>query len=263
MLFSAIYLAVQDIVGDTNSVPRCKLWSNAAYHDILSRRTWSFLETTMSVTCVTSQLEYALTGTSPLVTDFGGNISVSVNLGTASPSSTQWKKLRFLDQQTFDDWLAHSIATSGIPAFYTMYGASAPTSSAASVKSGGEQRLALWPVPNAALTAKVRYPRAADSVELSADTDVPILAVRHHYTLVLKAAALGLYAEDQAAQAQAYDQEAERRIQAMISEDERMRMSDNQRGVDAARVRTQGVAQASPATHAPDQRTYPVPEIAG
>jgi hypothetical protein len=260
MQFSALYGAVQDIAGDSNSTARCKIWVNAAYHDILSRRTWSFLETTMSVTLTSAQLEYVLTGTTPVVTDFGGNISVTVNLGTASPSS-QWKKLRFLDQQTFDDWLAHTIATTGIPAFYTIYGATSPTASAASVKSGGETRLAVWPTPNAALTAKVRYPRAADSVELSADTDVPIIPVRHHYTLVLKAAALGLAEEDQAAQAQLYNQMAEQRVAAMVTEDERMRFMDNQRGTDAAQVHTQSVAQPSPASHAPDQRTYPAPVV--
>lgn len=263
MIFSALYGAVQDIAGDSNSTSRCKTWVNAAYHDILTRRVWSFLETTKDVTLANGTLEYALTGTSPLVPDFGGNISVSVNLSTTTPGSTQWHKLKMLDQQTWDAWVGHSIATSGIPAFYTMYGAGSPTSTVASIKSGGEQRLALWPVPNAALTARVRYPRTADSVELTADTDVPILPVHHHYALVLKAAALGLAEEDQAAQAALYDGLAEKRIQQMINDDERMRYMDNERGVEAPMVRTQSVAQPSPATHAPDQRPYPAPVVGG
>lgn len=263
MQFSAIYGAVQDIAGDSNSVPRCKTWVNAAYHDILSRRTWSFLETTMSVTLVSAQLEYALTGTTPLVTDYGGNISVLVNKGVSGAPATDWKRLKFLDQQTWDDWLGHTIASTGIPAFYSLYGASSPATASANIKSGGETKIAIWPTPNAALTAKVRYPRAADSVELSADTDVPILPVRHHYTLVLLAAAFGLAEEDAMIHANVYEQMAEKRIAAMVTEDERLRGMDSQRGVDAPLVRTQGVAQVTPATHSPDQRTYPVPTPSG
>lgn len=258
MQFSAIYSEVGNAF-DSQSTARTKLWVNAAYHDILARRTWSFLQASKDVTLVASQGAYVIGGTSPVIPDFGGLVSISVNASTTSPGATTWGKLKYADQQMWSSLTQFSATTTGIPALYTISGGTPATSSATAV-AGGAQQVELWPIPNAALTARMRYFRTADGIELSADTDVPLLPVHHHYTLILKATALGLLSEDQMLQANMYDQQAERRIQAMIADDEKLAM-DNHKLTYADPPEIQNKVQATPAHYAPDQRTFPAPEV--
>jgi hypothetical protein len=71
---------------------RVGLWANDAQHWFLSKRRWSFLETSATVASVSGQADYVLAGTSPIVTDFGQLIDISHNQANAG---TTFVKLRF------------------------------------------------------------------------------------------------------------------------------------------------------------------------
>lgn len=213
----------------TSSDPsRCKLWVNAAYHQILAGSRYSYLEiTSAAVALVASQQAYTLIGSSPIVPDFGGIIDVRLEI-TASGAR---QKLKNMNQQSFDDF-ADVSRVNGTPVMYTLAGGAPPSSGSSNIVSSGHTDLLLWPIPTASagqgVNIFVRYYRDADSVEMSADSDVPIIPVQHHWAIVELAKALALADDDQTAQAQQFMQMAQDRISLMQAEDMAFRSGDNQ-----------------------------------
>jgi hypothetical protein len=217
--YAALYNLVKGSFDD-NLLSNVKTLVNDAQNTIISRRGWSWrIGTSSAVALVAGTQAYNLTGTSPVVTDFGGMIDVQLEI-TASGSR---HKLIAATQQVFDDLAAHN-RVNGVPSVWTVSGGSVP-SSAATVLSGGNQQLLLWPIPIATagngVNVFLRYWRSTASVQMTADSDVPIVPVEHHMVIADLATARGfrIFLGDTQRSAQMM-QDVEQRIQQMITEDE-------------------------------------------
>lgn len=206
----------------TASLGRIALWLNQAQHWWLSKRRWAVLETQVTVASVSGQATYVLSGTSPIVTDFEELIDVQHNQANAG---TTFVKLRYLDQQTFDALLANAGATPGIPIFYTIRGG-APQTTGATILSGGNQALQMWPVPNYVGSIKASYFRSVASCEMALSTDVPIVPVQYHSALVMHAAGYGLMTKGQVLQGSQLMAQAEEIAQMAIQADTIARRGD-------------------------------------
>lgn len=198
------------------------------YEEWLVRRKWSYLETTSAaIPVVAAQQNYVLLGTSPVVTDYNGMISVELELTAAGARVP----LCEMDPQTFSQRTSFS-RVSGCPAFWTVFGGTAQASSA-TVLAGGNQALALWPIPiNTAgngVNVFLHYTRSVAGVELTADSDVPIMPAQYHGALVHGAAAIGYETFNQPEQAAQQRQLFMQRMEAAAREDDSMRMRDSLR----------------------------------
>lgn len=201
---------------------RIKLWLNQAQHWFLSKRRWSFLETSVTVASVSGQASYVLNGTAPIVTDCGQVIDVQHNQANAG---TTFLKLRFLPQQDFDDWTAAAGATPGIPLFYTIRGG-APQTTSATILAGGNQALVLWPVPNYIGSLKVAYFRSVGSTQMTADTDISIIPEEWQPALIARAAGWGLVSKGAVLQGQSLMQAAEEIAGQAVAADSIARRGD-------------------------------------
>jgi len=227
MNYQALYQEVSASFGTTVE-SRAKVWVNAAYQEFLNRRKWSFLETTSAaVALVASQQNYVVLGTAPVVTDYNGMISVELELTSAGARVP----LCEMDPQTFSQRTAHS-RVNGCPAFWTILGGLAQ-SSAANVLSGGNQALALYPIPVSSagngVNVFLRYDRSAAGIEMSATTDVPIIPVQYHFSLIHGANAIGYETFGQTELAAQQRQLFMQRMELAAREDESMRMRDSMR----------------------------------
>ena len=120
MQFSLIYGEVASNFPTANTA-RAKMAVNAAYHEFMSARQWSFSEiSSAAIPLVASQQAYVLTGTSPVVTDFDGMIDVVMELSTG----TDRKALSEMKQPDFDRVFGH-VTTAGEPAVYCVRGGAA------------------------------------------------------------------------------------------------------------------------------------------
>lgn len=92
--------------------------------------------------------------------------------------------------------VVRSVITAVAPGVYTLGGGAPETTSAAGV-AGGVQRLSVYPAPNASVTAafQMRYTRAA--IDLSADSDIPIIPARFHTVLIQLSIARGRRSMDE------------------------------------------------------------------
>lgn len=225
------YLALQDEVcaNFTSTVrPRAKVWLNAAYHEFLARRRWSFLETTSAaVLLVAGQTGYTVLGTTPVVPDFAGMIALEMEL----TSGLARVDLREADPQVFSVLTSFS-RQNAIPAIWAIQGG-APAANSAAVVSGGQQQVCIWPFPLATAGNGVnlffRYDRSAASIEMSADTDVPIMTAQHHMALVYGACALGYNSFNQPDLGNVQRQLFMQRLEMAAREDDSMRARDIQR----------------------------------
>lgn len=248
MNYAALYGIVKGNFDD-NLLPNVKTLVNDAQNTILSRRGWSWkTHTSPAVALVASQQAYQLTGTSPVVTDFGGMIDVHLEL-TASGSR---HKLIEASQQVFDDLSVHS-RVNGVPSVWSVAGGSAPSSSA-TVLSGGNVQLLVWPIPIATagngVNVYCRYWRSTASVQMTADSDLPIVPVEHHMVIADLAIARGfrIFLGDTQRSTQMM-QDVEARIQQMIAEDELVTPSrDNRRLEFAASTPIQQNGRIAPPT---------------
>jgi hypothetical protein len=286
MQFSAIYALVQDSFDSSSAfTTKAKAWVNAAYHDVVSRKDWSWAQRVAAVDSVAGSQHYSLVGntsmpdlrsvmdvywmgqgtrklkelearlfdeitlassvfTNTVGSTASGATTVNVASTTGYPSSgvalvgpytvtytgttsTTLTGVSGIGGTVATLSAVRSVLTAIAPAFYTV-GGGAPEASAAAGVAGGVQRLSVWPAPVSASAGalQVRMSRGVGTMELSADTDVPILPTRHHYALVEGAISLGLESEDDAVGAARWQDRFERRIQAMIAEDEGMRHAD-------------------------------------
>lgn len=218
MQFSQIYGEVANYF-DAQAVTRAKLWTNEAYHDVLSRHRWTCLESRTAFATVAAQQDYVLSGTAPVVPDYDGVITVEHNDAAAG---LKFKTLREFLIDDFNDLFGFAGATAGIPIAYCITGAT-PAANAAAVKAGGEVVLRLINVPPYVGTCRFHYWRSAASIELTADTDIPIVPVQYHRMIIDLATAIGLEAESQAQEAAPIRARAERAIDAWNSADELLR----------------------------------------
>lgn len=255
------YLAIYNEVSanfSTTVTSRAKVWVNWAYHEFLDRRRWSFLETSSAaVALVASQQGYVLTGTSPVITDFAGMISVTLEMTASGSRHKMWEA----DAQTFEAMTAHSRVI-GVPALFTVQGGTAASTSSA-VVSGGQTALQLWPIPVATagngVNLFLRYDRSAAGIELSADSDVPIIPVSFHSALILGATAYGMAAYNQPQEAAQWKQMFLSRIEEAARADSSTRNRDSQRIAQVQQPFLYPIVGQSQATFDPSADPLPVP----
>lgn len=221
--FATLYGQVNNQFDTTTaSSGNTKLWTNWGQHWFLSARMWSFLETVVTVASVSGQADYVLAGTSPVVTDLDGVIDVRHNLVNAG---VQYNKLRYLQQQDFDDAFALAAANTGVPVFYTLRGG-APKTTSATILSGGEQVLSVNPTPGFIGSLKIAYFRSVASCEMTADSDVSIVPIQYQQAIVHKAIAIGLAFKDQMIQSNVHEQLAENMLAKAVAADSVQRTAD-------------------------------------
>lgn len=206
----------------SDQTTRVPLWANQSVQWFLSKRRWSILETAVTVASVSGQADYVLLGTSPIVTDFGQLIDVSHNQANAG---TTFVKLRYLDQQTFDDILGVAGATPGIPIFYTIRGAT-PQTTSATILGGGNQRLSCWPVMNFIGSLRVSYFRSIASCAMTATSDVSIIPEEWLPAVIMRAAGYGLMTKGQVLQGQELMSTADQLAQQAVETDTIARRGD-------------------------------------
>jgi hypothetical protein len=233
------------------STGRIGLWVNDASDWWIGSRLWAWRETTTTVASVSGSGSYVLTGTSPIVTDFAGVlIDVTHSIANATPNNAP--KLRFWQQQDFDDVFSVTGATAGPPLFYTLRGG-APKTTSATIVPGGEQQLSVWPVPNYIGQFALRYFRNVDSCRMTADTDVSLIPQQHLSAIIAKAAGWGLITKGAVLQGQSLVSAAEEMLQAAIALDEQARTGDRPAG---ERPMFPQQVQPNPANTAPRMTPY-------
>lgn len=150
--------------GFTDSDPLLT-WLNAALHEFAGRYNWPFLETVVESALAVGD------DTIILPADFGKVISLKIKGFTKTP---QYKDLHVFEDMVEDD------TVTGVPDIYTLIGLST---------------IVLYPVNDAPQTVRLIYRKKVS--DLVNDVDVPGVDVVTHYAIVLKAAAIGLQAEDE------------------------------------------------------------------
>lgn len=221
--FSTLYGQVNlNFDTTTASSGNTKIWTNFGQHWFLSSRMWSFLEAVVVVASVNGQADYVLAGTSPIVTDFASMIDVRHNLANAG---AQFTKLRYKQQQDFDDEFAVAASNTGIPVYYTIRGG-APQTTSATILSSGNQALSIYPAPAYIGSLKVSYFRSVASCEMTADTDVSIVPVQYQQAIVHKATAIGLALKGQMIPSNVHEQLANEILQKAIAADSTTRTGD-------------------------------------
>lgn len=144
-------------------------WLNAALHDYEDAYSWPFLDVEVENIAVAAGVE-SLT----VPADFFKPITLS-----DITESTNERKLTPRTRQWWEENIGNK-ATQGSPENYTQIGLST---------------VQLWPVPDKTRTFRLVYQKQL--TDLSAGTDVPGIPLRHHYYLVLRAASIGLMAENE------------------------------------------------------------------
>jgi hypothetical protein len=226
MLFSQIYGEVASNFTTANA-GRCKLAVNAAYHEWIAARQWSWREITIiSITLSAGVAKYTLSGTTPVVTDFDGLISVGLEMNTAG----EVKPLVEMPQADFDRVFGH-VKTNAEPAVYCVRGGAAAATSALMLQ-GGQQQLHIAPPPiNTAdhgQALQISYFRSAATAELTADADVPILPAQYHYALVTGGNAYMAEAMGNREKATTFREIFEKRMAEAIVSDQGLRLRDRQ-----------------------------------
>lgn len=179
----------------TANQTRAQNATQAAYHEFMSFRQWSFRESTVASIALTAGVaKYTLLGTAAVLTDFDGLIDVGLEMSTGGEVNPMVE----LAQPDFDRFFGHQ-KTNSEPAVYCVRGG-VPAANAAAVTQGGQQQLVLSPPPIATATKgqalQIAYFRSIGTAEPSANSDIPLLPAQYHYVLVLGgnaylAAALG------------------------------------------------------------------------
>lgn len=208
---------------DSQSLTNAKLWANQGAHEFYDVRKFAWRETRNTFATVSGQQDYVLAGATPIVPDFDGLISVRHNTANAS---TFKPKMKEMFQDDFDDWFGICGATPGVPAVVTLRGATGATTSGG-VHSNGEQVLSFFPVMNYIGSCDLAFYRAAGSIEMTADGDVPLAPVQYHRAIIALGIAIGLRAEDQMIQASTFQQEADEIIARAVAADVALRAAED------------------------------------
>jgi hypothetical protein len=146
------------------------LWINAAMHDFEKEADWPFLETLTTVNIIA--------GASTIVVpaDFSRVIYFK--------DATNNSPLEYWDIRKFEREIGNH-TSAGTPSVFSLV---------------GMETFVLWPVAEAAVSYRLLYQKKL--TDLAAGGDIPGVPVRHHYTILLKAAAIGLQAENEEDRAQ-------------------------------------------------------------
>lgn len=246
MQFSQIWGEVASNFPTANQA-RCKLAVIAAYHEWLAARQWSYRESSSSTLALTaSQAAYTLLGTSPIVPDFDGLIDVVLEMSTG----VDLKKLTEMYQSDFDQVFGH-VTTAGEPAVYCVRGGT-PAANAAAVTQGGQQQLVLGPPPLATAAhgqkLTLRYFRSVGTMELSADSDVPLIPAQYHYALITGGNAYMAEAIGSQQKFMQFRPMFEKRISEAISTDMGLRGKDRQLLVMQSGASVYPITGQTPAT---------------
>lgn len=254
MQFSTIYSQVGNLTSSL-ATSSDKFWVNEAYQDINQSRRWSWLQSSTSVPLVAGQRGYTILGTTPVVTDFDSPISVTLEL-TASGAR---KKLPRVDPQLFEDLTGH-VFTNSQPMMWTMQGGTAATT-AATVVQGGQQQLIISPPPSATAGSGVnliiRYWRNAASIEMTADTDIPIIPAAYHRMIVFRACSMAMTSNLMSQDAQGFERDYELQLAKAIAADQAMYDGDNDTIVLKAVTQTPSQVPITQAKYDPASRPLP------
>lgn len=228
--------------------------AKAAYHEFMHARQWSFREITVaSIALSAGVAKYTLLGTTPIVPDFDGLISVGLEMNTGQ----EVHGLVELLQADFDDWFGH-VKTSGEPAVYCLRGGAAAANAAAMVQ-GGQQQLQLAPPPiNTAdhgQALQVSYFRSIATMEPTANTDIPLIPAQHHYALIVGAHAYMHMMIGNPQKAAGFRKMFQERIAEAASSDMGMRLRSRTVLVPQAGAAIYPITGQTPATF--DQQTRP------
>lgn len=252
--FATLYAEVGNLTPSTG-VSRDKQFVNEAYADIASRRRWSWLESTTTVALVAGTKTYVLLGTSPVVVDFDGPISVTLQL----TSNAAGKELHYAPPQLFEQMSAH-VFTNSQPMIWTIVGGAAASTPGAVVQ-GGQQQIALSPPPSAVagsgVNLIVRYWRSTASIEMNADSDVPLLPAQYHRMITMRACSIAMRRYLMAQDAVSFEQDFQEQLQAAIAADVAMRSGDYQTLAIAPRPVLAPQVPQTAATYDPQTRPYP------
>ncbi len=251
--FTQLYNEVGNLTPSTG-VARDKLFVNQAYHDILSRRRWSFLESQTSIALVAGTRAYALGSTN--LFDCDGVFDVELEL-TAAQARV---RLPYCSPQMFSRLFSH-VFTNSQPSMWTMQGG-APALSAATVVSGNAQLLQLNYPPSAVAGSGVnlhcRYWRSAAGIEMTADSDVPIIPGQYHNLITTRALAIAMNRYGLYADAAAHMKEFESMFQAADVADGAHRFADFETVEMRTLPQLDNRVGHTPSTYNPAAVPYPV-----
>jgi hypothetical protein len=141
---------------------RVKSWINQAYDDVISRRRWSWLEATETVTTVANQQTLTLSG----ITD------PPLYWGRLRPNAVGVREPVYLDPMRYTDGVtrrATGATDKGQPSVYTFFG----------------DTITFWPIPDAAYGYTLYYWKG--TTELVNDADVPLVPAQWRHVLVMGA----------------------------------------------------------------------------
>lgn len=221
--FAQLYSEVGNLTPSTG-VARDKLFVNQAYHDILSRRRWSFLEHTGSITLAAGTRGYVTQGTTPALTDCDGVFDVSMLMTTGQGS----QRLAYCTPQMHSRLFSH-VFTISQPSTWTTLGGTAATTSG-TVVPGGQQQLTLnYPpaaIAGSGISLTCRFWRSAASIEMTADGDLPILPVQYHNLIVTRALSIAMGRYGMFAEAAGHMKEFEEMLNAADIADGASRFAD-------------------------------------
>lgn len=206
---------------------RAQLAAQAAYHEFMHGRQFSFRESQVVAIALSAGVnKLVLRGTAPVVPDFDGLIDVLLEITSGGDT----KPLTEMQQSDFDRVFGHS-KTNSEPVVYCVRGGT-PAITSATVTSGGQQVIQLGPPPVATATHGVNlilnYFRSVGTVEMSANTDVPLIPEQYHYALVLGGNAYMAEAIGNMQKAAQWRQMFTQRIQEAVVADQGNRMRDRQ-----------------------------------
>ena len=239
----------------TASQARCKLAVNAAYQEWMAAMQWSYREATVAaVPLVAGTAKYTLLGTTPVVQDFDGLISVGLEMNTAGTVEV----LTELLQPDFDRICGRS-KTNSEPLFYCVRGGT-PASTSGTIVSGGQQQLHIAPPPIATAdhgqALQISYFRSVGSLDMVADADVPILPAQYHYALIVGGNAYMAEWMKNVQAAGQYRQLFQQRIQEAMVADQGLRGRDANLMVRKTGPQVYGITGQTEPTFDPATRRY-------
>lgn len=221
--FVQLYSEVGNLTPSTG-ITRDKYFVNQAYHHALSMRRWSFIESTGVIPLTANQRGYTVQGTTPLLVDCDGVFDVAMLLTIAQGSV----RIPYFSPQMFSRVFSH-VFTITEPSGWTTLGGT-PASAAGAVVSGGQQQLTLNYPPKATagsgMSLSCKYWRSAASIEMAADTDVPIFPVQYHNLIVSKALAIAMNRYGLPQDAASHERDFQEQLQAADIADYANRFTD-------------------------------------
>lgn len=252
--FVTIYSQVGNLTS-SQAVAFDKQITNEAYADIASRFRWSWLQSTTTVALVAGTRGYTMLGTTPSVVDFDSPITVMLELAASGARI----ELGHMDTQTFDKYTGHCF-TNSQPMFWTMQGGSAAATSA-TVVQGGQQQIVVSPPPtavaNSGVNLIIRYFRSTASIEMAADSDIPLLPSQYHRMIIMRACSMAMTRNLMPQDAVGFERDFQEQLTAAIAAEQQMWTADNNTLILKAVPQTPIQVPITTATYNKDARPLP------